>query len=565
LPEGLLPALEEETVAPPVEPGAERPRLFDQIREPLVAPREEPLQEAHPGVVPLEADVAVRQAALEKSLRRQRFLETDLPDPLEGRVRLGDQRGEPHVDLPPPALLHDAVGQVGDALEILFALAGQADHEVELDGLPPAREDAPGRLEEVRLGVALVDDVAQPLRPGLGGDGEARLAHPADFLDEPRGQGLDAKRRQPQGDPPAAVAVHQRAQQRLDPRVVAGAERQQRDLVVARRPEGLLGHREQRGGVALPHRPPDHPRLAEPASPGASPGDLEGDAVVDRVHEGDDGPQRVVPPVEIGDDALAHPAALPVQGRDVEALQGGEALESLRAPQPLLPGPQEDPGDLGDHLLPLADDEGIEEGGHGERVERTGPAGDHDRVAIAPVLRPPGHPPEVEHRQDVRVGQLVLQGEADEVKGPERRAGFERPERQPMLPQPRLHVRPGGVDALGADVRAGVQDGVEDLQAQVGHAHLVGVRKGQGDAQAAGGAVLVRGVGLAAGVAARLFDEGQEGLEQMPIRSVAGHVHRSLIPHNPGTSTGSSRCPGASRGRTAGGNAPSTGRAERPS
>ncbi|OPY06515.1 MAG: hypothetical protein A4E67_01433 [Syntrophaceae bacterium PtaB.Bin038] len=246
---------------------------------------------------------------------------------------------------------------------------------------------------------------------------------------------------------------------------------------------------------------------------------------MDRVHERHDGLEREGPPVEVGDHALAHPLPPAVQGRHVETAQGGKALEDLRALQTPLFRPEEDPGDLRDDLLALADDEGVEEGGHGQRVERAGSPGDHDGVAVAPVLRAQGHAPEVEQGQDVRVGKLVLQGDADEIEGRKRRARLEGREPQPARPQPGFHVRPGGVDALGADVRVGVQDGVEDLQAQVGHAHLVGVGKGQGNAKAAGGAVLDRGVGLAAGVSAGLLDEGQKGLETAHVGSVAGHVH----------------------------------------
>jgi len=461
------------------------------------------------------------------SLPGQRLLEADLAGPLEGRVRLGDHRGEPEGDLPPPSLPHDAVGQVGDPLEVFVPLAGQADHEVELDGLPPAVEDAPRRIEQVGIGVALVDDVAQPLRACLGGDRETRLADPADLLDEPRAEGLHAKRREPHGDPPLAVSVHQLPEQRLDARVVARAERQQRDLVISRGPEGLLGHREQCRGVPLPHGPPHHSRLTETASPRAAPGDLEGDAVVDRVHERNNGPQREEPPVEIGDDALAHAAPLPLQGRHKEPLQPCEALEDPGAPKALFPGRQHHGGDLRDHLLALADDEGIEKGSHGKRVERAGSPGNHDGIPVAPVPRAQGDSPEVEHGQDVRVGQLVLQREPDKVESRERRARLEGREPQPAGAQPGLHVRPWGVDALGTDVRVGVQDGVEDLEPQVGHPHLVGVGKGQGDAQAASGAVPARRVGLAADVAARFLDESQEGLEQMMNRSLTGHVYLS--------------------------------------
>ena len=157
-PEGLLPELEPELIAPAVETGAEPPGALHQVREPLIAPREEPLQEAHPGVVPLEADVAVFHAPLEVGLFRQGLLETDLADPLEGRVGLGDQGRKAEGDLPSAPFPHDTVCQVGNPLQVLLLLAGQADHEVELDGFPAPLVDAPGRGDQILLGVSLVDD-----------------------------------------------------------------------------------------------------------------------------------------------------------------------------------------------------------------------------------------------------------------------------------------------------------------------------------------------------------------------------------------------------------------------
>jgi len=106
LPEGFLPELEPELIAPAVEAGAEPPGALHEVREPLIAPREEPFQEAHPGVVPLEADVAVFHAPLEVALFCQGLLETDLADPLEGRVGLGNQGRKAEVTcLPRPSFM----------------------------------------------------------------------------------------------------------------------------------------------------------------------------------------------------------------------------------------------------------------------------------------------------------------------------------------------------------------------------------------------------------------------------------------------------------------------------
>ena len=192
-PRACLPELEPEPVAPAVKAGAAPPGALHQVREPLIAPREKTLQKAHPGIVPLEADVPVLQPALEMGLLGQGLLEADLADPLEGRVGLGDQGRKAQGDLPAAPLFHDTVRQVGNPLQVLLLLTGQTDHEVELDGIPARLVDAPSRGNQVFPGVSLVDDVPQAPGPGLGGKGEARLPDLADLFDERRAQGLHAK------------------------------------------------------------------------------------------------------------------------------------------------------------------------------------------------------------------------------------------------------------------------------------------------------------------------------------------------------------------------------------
>ncbi len=64
----LLPEVEAEAVAPAVEATAETKGRLDQRPDLLAAPGEDPLEEAHPGVMPFDADVPVLQAPPEELL-----------------------------------------------------------------------------------------------------------------------------------------------------------------------------------------------------------------------------------------------------------------------------------------------------------------------------------------------------------------------------------------------------------------------------------------------------------------------------------------------------------------
>ena len=70
-----------------------------------------------------------------------------------------------------------------------------------------------------------------------------------------------------------------------------------------------------------------------------------------------------------------------------------------------------------------------------------------------------------------------LKAEHVEVGG--RAVGVDREQRQPVGAEQRLEVDPGGVGPLGHRIGALVEDLVEDLQALVGQADLVGVRVDQ--------------------------------------------------------------------------------------
>src|SRR5262249_15767677 len=91
----------------------------------------------------------------------------------ERGVRLRRERG--HARRHPQAAacgpLHPP-GELGDAEDVLLGLAGQADHEVELQAPPSEVGEQARGVEQLLLAVLLLDDVAQALGAGLGRERE---------------------------------------------------------------------------------------------------------------------------------------------------------------------------------------------------------------------------------------------------------------------------------------------------------------------------------------------------------------------------------------------------------
>jgi hypothetical protein len=131
-------------------------------------------------------------------------------------------------------------------------------------------------------------------------------------------------------------------------------------------------------------------------------------------------------------------------------------------------------------------------------------------IVGGPVAGEQRNAPEVQHREDVRVRQLVLQAEADDLKIAERGRRLERCERQTAGAELGFHVDPGCMDALAVDVRPSVQDIVEDLQAEVGLRDLVHLGEGEGEAQADARRIFPNRASLVAEIPPRLVDETEE-------------------------------------------------------
>ena len=265
------------------------------------------------------------------------------------------------------------------------------------------------------------------------------------------------------------------------------------------RAQALADHRAHLVGRPLADRAGDHAGLAEAAAPGAAPEDLDVEPVVDDLGERDQLVAGVGPLGEVGDrallDALGHVGVAGphladegalvvdlVHRRHVDALDVAQLaqhrLAGALAAARRLPLPQHD-RDVGHDLFPVAQHDEVEEVGQRLGVVGAVPARRHQRVLGTPLGRPHRHPGQVDGVEQVRIRQLGRQVERQHVELAGGTVRVDREQRDALAPHDRLEVGPRVVGPLGGGVVALVEDLVEDLQALVGQADLVGVGVGE--------------------------------------------------------------------------------------
>ena len=193
--------------------------------------------------------------------------------------------------------------------------------------------------------------------------------------------------------------------------------------------------------------------------------------------------------------------------RQVQERQLVEAIESLLARCDLI----EDGDDLLHPLLCLTHEEGVNEVCERHRVRRTRTTGEDDRVGVGEVGSANRNLREIDQLEYVRVRELGLQRDTEQVDIAHGAPRLERKQRHVVATHGVGHVRPRAVDALGRGVGAVVDQAVEDLQRLIRDPDLVRIGVGEGDLDRRIGLDgLVR---LAADVARRLLDLRQKALD----------------------------------------------------
>ncbi len=201
-----------------------------------------------------------------------------------------------------------------------------------------------------------------------------------------------------------------------------------------------------------------------------------------------------------------------VERGDVAALDAREPQQQLGTATGAARGlpVAHDVGDVADDLLAVADRHGVDEPRHRLRVERGVATGEDDRVRGGAPVGVQWDAREVERGEQVRVAELGGEADAENVERGDRAVAVDGERGHAVLAHQCLEVGPDRVAALGQRVGPLVEQFVENLDALVGQADLVGVRVEQRPADGRGIPVFRERVQLSADVLHRLGDAREE-------------------------------------------------------
>ena len=423
--------------------------------------------------------------------------------------------------------VYHLLGGLGNALDILHGLGGQTHHEVELDrSVARIESDGAGLFDFIPSDV-FIDDVAQTLSTGLGGKGQSALAHLGCFFDEALGEVVHTQGGQRQADVLLGCPLVQIIQQLFQLTVVGGGKAGKAQFLVTGVGTQILCCLVQQTGIALAHGAVQKARLTEPAAAHAAAQHLDAGTILNSTHHGHHKVGGRGELVQILDDGLGdarrnarlvggdglYSAVLVVgdivESRDVHARDLCNVEQQLLFGDALLFRLFDLGADGGQLVLALAQLDNVKEIRDRLCVAGAGAARYDQRPAVVTVFGIERDASQVQHGKDIGVGKLVLQGKAHGVKGREGIFALHGVQRQLQALHLRLHIQPRHKGALAPPVLVAVEQFVQDLFAQKGHSHLVGIREAEGKAHIHHVLFFIDTAGLAAGIASGLLHPSQ--------------------------------------------------------
>ena len=309
--------------------------------------------------------------------------------------------------------------------------------------------------------------------------------------------------------------------------VVGGGKAGKAQLLVAGVGAQILCRLVQQTGIALAHGTVQEARLTEPAAAHAAAQHLDAGAVLNGTHHGHYKVCRRSKLVQVLDDGLRdarrdarlvgsdglHSAVLVVgdivEGRDVHTRDLCNVEQQLFFGDALFLCLFDLGADGGQLVFALAQLDDIKEIRDGLRVAGAGSARYDQRPAVVTVFGIERDARQVQHGKDIGVGKLVLQGKAHSIKGRKGVLALHGVQRQLQALHLCLHIQPRHKGALAPPVLVAVEQLVQDLFAQKGHAHLVGIREAEGKTHIHLILFFIDTAGLAAGIAAGLLHPSQ--------------------------------------------------------
>ena len=351
------------------------------------------------------------------------------------------------------------------------------------------------------------------------------------FLERISEEIVDALRGQRYGHALFVEALHHFLRQIRQTGIIAAGEAHERDFVIAGGVDQLFGQLEQAIHRAFAHGAIDHAGLTEAAAARAAAENFEHDAVVDDLSVGYDELLGIIGGGEIvhhgleahlgragaglGRDRLERAVLIVgdvIERGNVNALDAHDHLEKFLAGRAALLPLFVNVDVFVRVAFAVAQREKID-----ERRERLGIIGAgaaaHDERAVRTIGSAQRDAGQIERGQYVGIAHFILKRNAQYVELLNRRAGFDREQRNIVCAHLLFHVDPRRKDALAPGVVALVDGMIEDLHAQMGHPHLIGIRKQEGIAHIHVRGVLHDGTELAADIADGLRNLHHQGID----------------------------------------------------
>ena len=217
-----------------------------------------------------------------------------------------------------------------------------------------------------------------------------------------------------------------------------------------------------------------------------------------------------------------------IESRHIDAFNAGKTAQRFQTREPLALACAHAFDEFHHHFLAVANLEGVDEGGKRLGIECTGAAGNDERIAFTALAGAQRNVGQIEHFQHVGIAHFVLQGEAHDIKMIHRRARLNGKERQILPAHGVGHIGPGHECALAQRPGALVDDMIQDFDAKMGHAHLIGIRKAKGK----GDLGLIKGLADGIHFAARIARGFQNRVEQT-FETFSGKLfHNASSKHN---------------------------------
>ena len=185
-----------------------------------------------------------------------------------------------------------------------------------------------------------------------------------------------------------------------------------------------------------------------------------------------------------------------IERRDIDAGNPHGFPEQARTRPPFRPGTNDQIAKFRNKLLAFAKQHDVD-----ERRQRFGsngasPSNHHERPPeqiFPPVGRPQRNAGQIQHVQHIGVAEFMRNGEGKHMRSADGSIAFQRSQADAVFAQQLSRLVAWRINPFRKNIVPPIQDSIQDLVSEIGHAHLVEIRKGQCTVQPHRSRVLVHG------------------------------------------------------------------------